>query len=134
MLTLRLSGLKPHKMTSSRIKSFRDAFSGLGTMFRHEPNARIHLAITLCVIIAGICFRLAAVEWIAITFAIGFVFTAELLNTSIEKLADFVSPEKHENIRKVKDLAAAGVLISAIASAVIGLIIFIPKIAGWAVR
>ncbi|MGB8492618.1 MAG: diacylglycerol kinase family protein [Bacteroidales bacterium] len=121
-------------MTRSRITSFRDAFSGLGTMFRHEPNARIHLAITVCVIIAGICFRLSAAEWIAITFAIGFVFTAEILNTSIEKLADFVSPQKHENIKRVKDLAAAGVLISAIASAVIGLIIFIPKISGLFIR
>ena len=121
-------------MTRSRITSFRDAFRGLGAMFRHEPNARIHLAVTVCVVIAGFYFSLAAVEWIAITFAIGLVFTAELMNTSIEKLADFVSTQKHENIRRVKDLAAAGVLITAIASAVIGLIIFIPKISTLFIR
>ncbi len=99
-------------------------------MFRLERNVWIHLVIAIAVIAAGIWFRLSAWEWIAITFAIGLVVTAEILNTSIEKLADFVSPQKHEDIKKIKDLAAAGVLVSAIASAVTGLIIFLPKILG----
>ena len=45
-----------------------------------------------------------------------------------EEIADFVSPTKHKNIKKVKDLAAAGVLITAVSALIVGLIIFIPKI------
>ena len=53
----------------------------------------------------------------------------ESINTSIENIANFVSPEKHEAIAKIKDLSAAGVLASAIAAAIVGLVIFVPKIA-----
>ena len=65
---------------------------------------------------------------IARVFAIGFVFAMELLNSAIEKMADFVTLERHEAIRKVKDLSAAGVLVSALTAFAVGLIVFLPKI------
>jgi diacylglycerol kinase len=111
-----------------RLKSFVPAFHGLKTLFREEHNALIHLVAAICAIIAGFAFGLSAGEWVAIAFAIGFVFAMEFLNTSIEKLADFVAPEKNEKIKDIKDLAAAGVLIAAISAFAIALIIFIPKI------
>ena len=82
------------------------------------------------VVIAGVVLELTIIEWIAIVFAIGFVFTAEIINTSIENIADFISPSKHENIKKIKDLAAAGVLVSAMTSLIVGLVVFLPKILG----
>ena len=60
--------------------------------------------------------------------AIGLVITSEIINSAIENISDFISPEKHDLIKKIKDLSAAGVLISAITAFVIGLIIFIPKL------
>ncbi|MFV0441674.1 MAG: diacylglycerol kinase family protein [Lachnospirales bacterium] len=78
------------------------------------------------VIIAGLLFCIALYEWIAIVFAIGLVFAMEL--SSIENIADFVSPEKHDAIKKIKDLSAAGVLIAAIVALCVGLTIFTPKI------
>lgn len=113
---------------AGRIPGFRYAFNGIKIMFHDEHNAWIHLAAAICVALAGIIFRLTPFEWIAIVFAIGLVFMLEAVNTSIEKLSDFVSPGKQEVIKKVKDLAAAGVLISAITALIIGLIIFLPKI------
>jgi len=59
---------------------------------------------------------------------VGFVFSMEIINSAIEQLADFVSPDYHEAIKKVKDLSAAAVLISALVSVIIACIIFIPKI------
>jgi diacylglycerol kinase len=59
---------------------------------------------------------------------IGIVFLTELLNSSVETLADFVDPQWNEQIRKAKDYAAAAVLISAIIAVVVGGFIFIPKI------
>lgn len=67
-------------------------------------------------------------EWIAVCMCIGMVLSAEAVNSSIEALADLVSPEYNEAIKKTKDLAAGAVLILAITAAIIGLIIFIPKI------
>ncbi len=97
-------------------------------MFANEHNAWIHLAAALLVIIAGSVLKISASEWVAVSIASGLVFTTEAINTSIEKLSDFVSPEKHNSIKEVKDLASAGVLISAITALIIGLIVFVPKI------
>ena len=112
----------------SRLESFKYAFDGFKTLFLEEHNARIHLFIALIIILTGFYYNLSNIEWLFIIFCIGFVFFAELVNSSIENIADFVSPEKHTSIKKVKDLAAAAVLTSAITSVIVGLIIFIPKI------
>jgi diacylglycerol kinase len=111
-----------------RLRSFKFAFNGLKILIKEEHNARIHLFIAICVLIAGFLFKISEIEWIAVVFAIGFVIVLEIINSSIENIADFVSPEKHEKIKKIKDLSAAAVLISAITALTIGLIIFIPKI------
>lgn len=113
-----------------RLKSFKFAFNGLGILWKEEHNSRIHFLASICALIAGFVFRISAFEWIAIIFAIGLVFALELINSSIEKLADFVSPNKHDKIKKVKDLSAAAVLISAVTALIIGMLIFIPKIIG----
>lgn len=111
-----------------RLESFKHAFNGLGILWREEHNSRIHFIATVGVLIAGFVFKISAFEWIAIIFVIGLVFALELINSSIEKLADFVSPDRHDTIKQVKDLSAAAVLIGAFAALIIGLIIFVPKI------
>jgi diacylglycerol kinase (ATP) len=111
-----------------RIRSFGYALNGLKILVREEHNARIHLFATICVVVAGIALKISETEWIAVVFAIGLVIALEAINSSIENIADFVSPEKHNWIKKIKDLSAAGVLIGSIAAAVVGFIIFIPKI------
>ncbi len=112
----------------SRLKSFGFAYNGLKILFQKEHNSRIHLIATLIVIIISFIYDLNASEWLAIIFSIGLVFTAELFNTAIENICDFISIEKNEKIKIIKDLAAAAVLISALTVSIIGLIIFLPKI------
>jgi diacylglycerol kinase (ATP) len=111
-----------------RIKSFKYAFSGLRLFFITEHNARIHL-LAACVAI-GLSFylHLSSTEWIAILTVIAAVFVAEIINSSIEKLADVVSPEIHPKIKIVKDLAAAAVLIATFLALAVGGIVFLPKL------
>ena len=111
-----------------RMKSFRYAFHGIYLLVRYEHNAWIHCFITACVLAAGFLAGLSRMEWIAIVVCIGMVFAAEAVNSSIEVLADRVSEEYDEAIKRTKDLAAGAVLILAMASATIGLLIFIPKL------
>ena len=120
---------QPEKFSlRKRISSFRYAFNGLKILIKEEHNARIHLFAACCVMIAGVVLKVSASEWIILIFCIGWVFALELINSAIENTADFISPEKNETIKKIKDLAAGAVLVAAIASAIIGLIIFFPKI------
>jgi diacylglycerol kinase (ATP) len=111
-----------------RIKSFRYAFAGLRVLFREEHNSRIHAFAAICVVIAGFVFRISAYEWIAVTIVIGMVLCAEAINSSLERTADFVKAERDDRKRDIKDLGAAAVLLTAIAAAIVGLIIFLPKI------
>ncbi|MGB3589229.1 MAG: diacylglycerol kinase family protein, partial [Tunicatimonas sp.] len=105
---------------SDRIKSFRYAISGLRVLFKEEHNARVHLAITFLVIILGVFFGLSVTEWVVIVLTIGFVLVTEILNTAIEDIADFISPQRDVRIKRIKDLGAAAVLLSAVTAVVIG--------------
>lgn len=79
------------------------------------------------VILLAILLKVSVVEWCILLLCIASVLTAELLNTSLELKTDLLSPGYHETAKHIKDTAAAAVLVVAIISAVIGLIIFIPK-------
>lgn len=107
---------------------FKYALAGLRVMFKEERNARIHLFFTLFAVLGGFYFRLSLLEWVSIVFAIGLVFSLELINTAIENLADFVHPDRHEKIKKIKDLAAGAVLVGAICAFIVGLLIFWQKL------
>ena len=112
------------------MQSFKYAFNGLRIILREESNAWIHFCIAICVLTAGFLLKISVVEWTVVIFCIGLVFALELINSAIENIADFVSKEYHDLIKKTKDLAAGAVLIGAIVVAIIGLIIFAPKIIG----
>jgi diacylglycerol kinase (ATP) len=123
-----MSDLKEKFNFSDRLKSFRFAFHGLKELLKYEHNARIHLVLVIISIVAGILLRISSSDWIAIAIVSGLVFASECFNTAIESISDLVSPEDNEKIKKAKDVAAGGVLISAIVSVIVGLIVFIPEI------
>ncbi len=109
-----------------RVRSFGYAFQGIATLLRDEHNTRIHMAAMIAVIIAGLIFGISATEWCIVIICFGLVLMAEAMNSAIEAIADLVMPDRHPLIKKAKDVAAAGVLFTAIAAAAAGLIIFIP--------
>ena len=111
-----------------RIKSFAYAFAGLKVLFREEHNSWIHATAAVLAIAMGFIFRISPMEWIAIVIVIGMVFSAEIINSSLERTADFVKAERDDRKRDIKDLGAAAVLVCAMSALIIGLIIFVPKI------
>ncbi len=111
-----------------RYKSFRFAAKGIKTLFCEEKNAVIQLLIFAVVIIAGFVLNITRQEWLIIITVSILVFAFECFNTAIEDLSDIVTKERNIKVGKIKDLAAGGVLISAVGAAVIGMIIFIPRI------
>lgn len=111
-----------------RLQSFKAAFNGLKIVVSREHNARIHLVVAGFLLAAGWWLGISKTEWIALLLCIGLLFAMELFNTAIEYLADHVTPEQHAQIGEVKDLAAAGVLVAAIITAITGAIVFLPRI------
>lgn len=121
--------MKPDRFSlKNRFGSFKFAFNGLCSLLKNEHNSRIHLLAAIIAIAMGIILKINNIEWSLLVIVIGVVFLSELLNSSLESLADVIEPEWNEQIRKAKDYTAAVVLISAIISVIVGGLIFIPKI------
>jgi diacylglycerol kinase len=99
-------------------------------MRRTRPLWKASSIATGVVIAAGFLFHLSRSEWCWIVLAVSIVWTAEALNTAFEFLADAASPNFHPRVRDAKDVAAGAVLITAVASLVIGAIIFWPHLMG----
>lgn len=111
-----------------RLESFSHALSGVWFLLKTEPNARIHAVATVIAIAMGVLLRVTWLEWVAVILVIVAVWTAEAMNTALELLADVVSPEIHPLIGRAKDVAAGAVLVSALGAAVVGLLIFGPRL------
>ena len=113
---------------TERARSFAHAFRGIGTVIATQHNAWIHLGATLGAVGLGFLVRLDRVEWCVIVWAIALVWITEAVNTAIEFLADEVTRERREGIGRAKDVAAGAVLLAAIASLIMGAIIFVPHL------
>ena len=119
--------MNPKKEYKKLINSFKYAIEGFISSFKTERNMKIHIVAMILVVILGFYLKLTLIEWGFITFAISLVIGAELFNTAIETIVDMVSPEKNPKAKLAKDISAGAVFITALASSIIGLIIFLPK-------
>ena len=110
------------------IRSFGYAFDGLGHGLRTQANLRIHVFISICVIIAGLLLRLSTTEWAILVLTMMVVVSAELFNTAIEAVVDRAGTEPHPLAKIAKDTAAGAVLIGAIGAMLVGVLILGPKL------
>lgn len=110
------------------INSFKYAIQGILTSFKTERNMKIHTCIMILVIIVGILFKINKYEWIICVICFAIVIGGELFNTAIETVVDMVMPYKNEKAKIAKDVSAGAVLVLAMGAAIVGFIIFMPKI------
>ena len=111
-----------------RGQSFKYAFAGIRAFFGSQHNAIIHLFFTVLVIAAALIFDISVTEAIALIIVTALVWAAEIFNTAIEAMMDHITPQFDPRVKFIKDVSAAAVLVTAIAAALVGLFIFIPKI------
>ena len=110
------------------IDSFKYAYSGIATAFKSEKNMKIHFTMMMLVIIFGILLKISLNEWLVCIMLFCMVIGSEMINTAVENVVNLAMPTKNEVAKNAKDISAGAVLVFAIGSAIIGLIIFIPKI------
>ncbi|MEZ4936541.1 MAG: diacylglycerol kinase family protein [Crocinitomicaceae bacterium] len=122
------SSENPRFSLKKRFQSFPYAMNGVRLLIQNTHNAWVHLFAAVLAIILGFVLEISWGEWMLIIMVIGLVLALEAVNSALEILCDFVSPEKHDQIKKIKDLSAGAVLIAALTSFIVGLMIFLPKI------
>ncbi len=110
------------------LRSFGNAFAGIGYGLRAQANLRIHVFISLGVILAGWLLQISTVEWAILVVTMMIVLSAELFNTAIEAAVDRVGSEPHPLSKIAKDTAAGAVLIGATGAVIVGALIFGPRL------
>lgn len=118
--------------SNSKKRTMRDTFdnaiTGIIEALQTQKNMRFHFLAAILILVASLFLSLTKIELIVLAFAIALVLITELINTSIEIIVNMVSPQFHEDARKVKDISAGFVLLAAINAAVIGYLVFFTRL------
>lgn len=116
------------------IKSFRFAFEGIFSAVQTETNWKIGIVEAILTFAAGLYFKIAKTDWLIIIIMVGIVLSAELFNSAIETIVDSFTHDTHPGAKLAKDFAAGAVVMTIIAAAVVGLIVFLPYFSSWLIR
>ncbi|MEK9154025.1 MAG: diacylglycerol kinase family protein [Patescibacteria group bacterium] len=115
-------------MLEKKLHNVRYAIKGIRIAWREEISFRLQSFAAVLVSLLGWLFDITAIEWIAVILTMGSVLSAEAFNTALEELCDKYKSGHDPHIGKIKDLAAASVLIASFAALIVGAIIFLPRI------
>jgi len=110
------------------MKSFNNALSGIIFALKKERNMKFHFCAALIVLILSFFYRLSKVELTIVCLTVGLVIICELFNTAVEMIMDILVDVYHPKVKKIKDIAAGAVLVSAIVSLIVGYFVFIEKL------
>lgn len=102
---------------------FKVAFNGIVHTFRSQKHMRVHLYVTLLVVLGAMYLNLRPREFLVLFFMITLVLVAEMFNSAIEATVDLVSPNYHPLAKFAKDISAGAVLICTIMAITVGTII-----------
>ena len=113
----------------SRLQALRDALRGLRDAWGSQINLRIHTCAAIGVVALSLWMGLSVMEWLWVSFAIGLVLFAELMNTAIEETINLTVGLRPDPLaRRIKDISAGCVLVAAMVAAVIGTLTFLPHL------
>lgn len=116
------------KQKQTILSSLKNASKGVRYFFLHERNGKIQLVAAILTIVTAVGLGVNVTEWLVILICISLVIGAEMMNSALERLCDVVQEDYHPQIKIIKDVAAAAVLLFAMFSAAIGCFIFLRKI------
>ncbi len=108
------------------LRFFQYALDGLSYTLANHKSFVIQVVVAVIAVTMGALLGITRIEWLIMTVAIGGVLTAELFNTAAESILDYLEKKHNLNVRIAKDVAAAGVLVSAGVSIIVGILIFGP--------
>jgi diacylglycerol kinase len=114
----------------SRLRqSFSHALRGVRVVFETEQSFRIQCLVAALTVLAAALLGVSRSEWIVLLLLVGAVLTLEMINSVFERIVDAFRPRIHPVVHDIKDIMAATVLLVSAAAAVVGLSIFLPRLA-----
>lgn len=113
------------------LRTFHDAFRGLRMATENQKTVQVHTLFTLLVLACGVFFGIDRWEWCLIVLCAAAVWMAEVFNSAIETLARVVDRSYNRELGHALDMASGAVLCVACGSAIVGLLVFVPRILVW---
>jgi len=114
--------------TRSLGESFRCAFQGVLFVLKTERNMVLHFIAAGLVVLLAVLLQVSSLELMCLTLAVAIVLISELVNTALEILCNIVCCDLEPRIKRVKDIAAGAVLVSAISAVIVGILVFWPRV------
>ena len=113
-------------MTKKRtfLQSLNNAVEGFIYAVKSERNMRVHFLGGFLILLLGIAIGIVRIEWIILCTIVTLVWVAEMINTVVEETLDMIEKSTHSSVRRIKDISAAVVLISALNALIVGFFIF----------
>ncbi|HEY3248352.1 MAG TPA: diacylglycerol kinase [bacterium] len=109
--------------------TFAYAFAGLRYAVRTQSTFRLLLIIAVAVAALTVALGLSTTRTAIVMLAMALVIAAELFNTGVEAVVDLLVEQNHHSAAKVaKDIAAGSVLTTAVAAAVVGVLVLGPPL------
>lgn len=108
----------PHK--------FRDAFRGAWVAVSTQTSFWVHLAFVVPVVAAGLWWQIQVWQWCVLVLCMAVVLVTEMLNSALERMAKAVDAKYNPHVRDALDMGSAAVLLAAIASVILGVLVFLP--------
>lgn len=113
-------------MLHKKLAGFGYALAGIRLAWREEANFRFESLFAIATLALGLVCRISPLEWLVLIIWFALVLSAEAFNTALEELCDMLRQTHDPHVAKIKDLAAAAVLLVSVGAFVSGLIIFVP--------
>ena len=108
----------------NHLDSFKYAVEGVIHAFRTQRHMRFHFLLVVLVLVLGLLCRFDAIKMVLLLFATSAVLVAEMFNTAVETVVDMITQSYHPMAKLAKDIAAGGVLITAVTAALVGFTLF----------
>lgn len=97
------------------LQSVKCAVKGMASGFRTERNFKVYTVIALVFLLLNIVTSSGFYDYIILLVLTCGAFSAEYINTAIERLCDSLCPDADKNVKFIKDVAAGAVLVAGIA-------------------
>ena len=104
------------------MNKFKYALHGILLGFK-DSSVRLQWLLAIIAITVFSWLGISAMEWMLVVLCGGLVIAMEYMNTAIETIMDFQHNKYHPQIKVIKDLGAAGVLVAAFCALIVGILI-----------
>lgn len=105
-------------------RSFQYAFRGLLKVAKEEQNFQVELIALVLVALLALVLRVSYTDWAILIIVSALVLVMEIINSAIEAISDALKPKLDNYVKRIKDIVAAGVMVTALGAVIVGIIIF----------